>query len=334
MDLRQLIDAAAVDARFSGAVRVDLPDGTTIAAAYGMADRRWGVPFTVDTVASTASATKGFTALVAMALVERATITLDTTARSLLGDDLPLIDEAVTIEHLLAHRSGIGDYLDESATHSISDYAMTVPVHQLDTTEAYLRVLDGHPQVSRPGKRFAYNNGGFVVLALLTERAAGTPYGRLVDELVCRPAGLSDTGFIRSDSLPPGVATGYLEADGLRTNALHLPVLGVGDGGLFTTVGDIREFWLALLAGRIVSPASVEMMTTPVSDVPEEGARYGLGFWLHERKPVVRLEGYDAGVSFRSSHHPESGLGYTVIGNWSDAAWPVSKALEEALELD
>ena len=31
----------------------------------------------------------------------------------MLGEDLPLIDDDVTIEHLLSHRSGIGDYLDE-----------------------------------------------------------------------------------------------------------------------------------------------------------------------------------------------------------------------------
>ena len=48
-----------------------------------------------------------------MSLVEDGSLALDTTARSVLGDDLPLIDGAVTVEHLLAHRSGIGDYLDE-----------------------------------------------------------------------------------------------------------------------------------------------------------------------------------------------------------------------------
>ena len=48
-----------------------------------------------------------------MSLIEDGTLELDTTARSLLGDDLPLIDDEVTVEHLLAHRSGIGDYLDE-----------------------------------------------------------------------------------------------------------------------------------------------------------------------------------------------------------------------------
>ena len=71
----------------------------------------------------------------------------------MLGPDLPLIDAAVTIEHLLAHRSGIGDYLDEPAVGDVTDYVMPVPVHQLATTQDYVPVLDGHPQVSPPGER-------------------------------------------------------------------------------------------------------------------------------------------------------------------------------------
>jgi CubicO group peptidase (beta-lactamase class C family) len=30
----------------------------------------------------------------------------------------------VTIEHLLSHRSGIGDYLDEEVEHDLADYLM------------------------------------------------------------------------------------------------------------------------------------------------------------------------------------------------------------------
>ena len=68
----------------------------------------------------------------------------------MLGADLPLVDDEVTIEHLLAHRSGIGDYLDEAGDHDIADYVMPVPVHELATTEDYLAVLDGHPTTSAP----------------------------------------------------------------------------------------------------------------------------------------------------------------------------------------
>ena len=144
---------------------------------------------TTTTRLSIASGTKGFTALAVMSLVESKELALDTPARTLLGRDLPLIDDDVTIEHLLGHTSGIGDYLDEEAQSDISDHVMRVPVHQLDSAEAYLAVLDGFAQVSPPGAQFTYNNGGFVVLALLAERAAGRSYHDLVDELVVQRAG-------------------------------------------------------------------------------------------------------------------------------------------------
>ena len=328
-EVASVCDRVAIDTGFSGVVRVDLADGTVVERADGMADRRWGVPFGIDTRSGIASATKGFTALAATALIESGSLSLDTTARSVLGSDLPLIDGAVTVEQLLAHRSGIGDYLDESTMGDIADHVLGVPVHELDSTESYLAVLGGHRQVHPPGDRFAYNNGGYVVLALIVERAAGAPFERLVDELVCRPAGLTDTGFIRSDSLPPGVATGYLDAEGLRTNALHLPVLGSGDGGMFSTAADIRRFWLAVFDGRILTSRAVDTMTSPRSD--DGDLRYGLGFWLARAGPMVKLEGYDAGVSFRSWHDPTTAQTYTVISNTSDGAWPVLRAVAALL---
>jgi CubicO group peptidase (beta-lactamase class C family) len=266
-----------------------------------------------------------------MALVESGTLGLDTTARSLLGDDLPSIDDAVTIEHLLAHRSGIGDYLDEETLGDISDHVMPVPVHRLASAEDYLAVLDGHPQVAPPGDRFAYNNGGFVVLALLAERAAGVAHDQLLIDTVCRPAGMMSTSMLRSDSLPPGVATGYLDPHGLRTNALHLPVVGCGDGGVFTTLDDMTRFWEALFGGAVVSLSTVTSMTATRSRSDQRNRSYGLGFWLDHERPTVLLDGYDAGVSFRSLHDPDRGTTLTVIGNWSDAAWPMLRALQPLL---
>ena len=227
----------------------------------------------------------------------------------MLGDDLPLIDDGVTIEHLLAHRSGIGDYLDEDTHADVTDYVMPVPVHELATTEQYLAVLGGHPTVSPPGERFTYCNGGFIVLALIAERTSGVEFHELVRQRVCRPAALSHTEFLRSDELPGDAALCYLTDDSARTNIFHIPVIGGGDGGIYSTTADLRAFWLALFAGQIVPERWVAEMVRPRSDVPEEEKRYGLGFWLHESSDVVMLEGYDAGVSFRSMHDPVSGAG-------------------------
>ena len=49
--------------------------------------------------------------------------------------DISLIRDDVTIEHLLSHCSGIGDYLDENAWIDLADYLMPGPVHELAGTE-------------------------------------------------------------------------------------------------------------------------------------------------------------------------------------------------------
>jgi len=302
--LQDAVDDAAERAGFSGVVRLDRSGETELSAAYGMADRTHGIVNTVDTLFATASGSKGLTALVVMGLVERGALALSTSARSLLGADLPLIADEVTIEHLLAHRSGIGDYLDEDAVDDISDYVMPVSVHELATTEQFLPVLDGHETAFPASERFAYNNGGYVVLALSAERASCVDFHELVRTLVCEPAGMVDTAFLRSDELPGRAALGYLSVDGLRTNVFHLPVLGSGDGGIYSTAADLSAIRDAFFAGRIVSPDRVAEMTRPHSDWPMESKRYGLGFHLRTTGHAVWLEGYDAGVSFASLHQP------------------------------
>jgi CubicO group peptidase (beta-lactamase class C family) len=322
--IEQEVDQMATATSFSGVVRVDRGDETVVAKAYGLADRRWEIPNEVGTRFAIASGTKGLTALAVISLVQDGMLELSTTARSLLGGDLPLIRDDVTVEHLLAHRSGIGDYLDENVALDINAYLMPVPVHELATSESYLAVLGGHPTKFAPDERFEYCNGGYVVLALIAERASGVPFHELVRQRVCEPARMRDTAFLRSDELPDRTALGYLQIDGTwRANVFHLPVRGSGDGGIYTTVADVRLLWSALFAGAIVSPDWVKEMVRPRSEAGT--MRYGLGFWLDGSTDAVILEGMDAGVSFRSVHDPRSESTYTVISNTTDGAWPIAR---------
>lgn len=325
------LEALASETAFSGVVRVDRGDRIELARAYGLAQRGFEIPNAVDTRFGLASGAKGFTALAVVSLIEEGVLELSTPARAVLGPDLPLIDDGVTVEHLLAHRSGIGDYFDEDAGWKLEDYVLPVPVHELATTEDYLAVLDGHATKFAPNERFAYCNGGFVVLALIAERASGVPFHELVERRVCGPAGLTDTAFLRSDELPGRTATGYLEVDGRwRTNVFHLPVRGSGDGGIYSTAADVSLLWKAFFAGRIVSEDRVAEMVRPRSDAPAHSKRYGLGFWLDATTDAVILEGCDAGVSFRSVHEPRAEATITVISNTADGAWPITRLLEAA----
>ncbi|SFW56346.1 serine hydrolase domain-containing protein [Amycolatopsis australiensis] len=303
-----------MEAPFSGVVLVSRGAEVLLAEASGYAHIGYGVENTVGTRFAIASGTKGFTALVVVGLIAEGRLELTTKAREVLGDDLPLIDDRVTVEHLLTHTSGIGDYCDEAAD--------PPPNPLLATSADYLAALGGFPQRFPPGERFRYNNGAFVVLGLIAERIAGIPFQDLVRTRVSEPAGMTDTAFLRSDALPGRTATGYLE-DG-RTNVFSLPVLGHGDGGCYSTAPDFRKFWPALLDGRIVPRAWVDRMLRPHAD------GYGLGFWL-PGPGLVRLEGGDHGVSFRSTHRPSSGVTATLISNDHRGGGPRLRRLDELL---
>ena len=346
--LAERIEAIVDGADLSGAVQVDVEGETIVRHASGMAHRHVGLPNTPDTKFAVASVTKGFTALTVMSVIESGELASDTTARSILGDDLPLIDDGVTVRHLLGHRSGIGDYVDEEALDaddSIADdaYLMTVPVHELDTTEGYLAVLDGHPSKSTPNERFSYNNSGYVVLALLVERATGVAFHDLVAQRVCRPAGLTDTAFLRSDRLPGRAAVGYLYDVGahpddpeldLRTNVFHLPMRGSGDGGIYTTTADLHRLWEATAAGRIVAQTGVDDMWSPHSDVPADQMQYGLGFWMNDATNTITLVGFDAGVTCLTVRDRDGRFDHTVVANTGRGAWPISERLTELLRTD
>ena len=245
------------------------------------------------------------TALAVVSLIEDGALRLTTTARSVLGGDLPLIDDDVTVEQLLAHRSGIGDYFDEDAGDEITDYVMTVPVHELATTEQYLAVLDGHPTKFAPDERFSYCNGGYVVLALIAERVSGVPFHDLVRERVCAPPACptpstcAPTSFralrLRLPAYRGRVADQRVPSAGARQrrrrNLLHRRrpgrLLARHVPGRIVSVGLGRgDGAAAQRRTRGVQALRPRLLAAPV------GKR-------------VMLKGYDAGVSFRSVHDPD-----------------------------
>lgn len=329
MALTDELHALADKHDFSGVVVVTRGAERLVELARGTADRTGGRPITPGTRFATASVTKGLTALTVASLIETGELRFDTTLRSLIDHELPLVDPAVTIEHLLGHTSGAGDYLDESELGDVDDYVMPVPVHTLDRPEAYLPILGGRPLHSSPGSLFAYNNGAYVILSIVVERAIGRSYYDLVQDRVLDPAGMVDTSFDRSDRPAGNTAINYLE-DG-RTNLLHVPVRGAGDGGVVSTARDLERLWAAMFDGRILPLPAIERLVEPRNVDHEQSRRYGLGFWIGLDRPIAMLEGMDAGISARTAHDRASATTYTVLANTSSGAWPIVEYLDTHL---
>ncbi|MGI9614404.1 MAG: serine hydrolase domain-containing protein, partial [Acidimicrobiales bacterium] len=112
-DLEADLSAAIESGGFSGVVVVTRRNDVVLERAAGLADRANATPITLNTRLGTASCTKGFTALTIASLVGEGRLAFETRIVDLVGDALPAVDPAVTIEQLLGHTSGVGDYLDE-----------------------------------------------------------------------------------------------------------------------------------------------------------------------------------------------------------------------------
>jgi CubicO group peptidase (beta-lactamase class C family) len=140
---------------------------------------------------------------------------------------------------------------------------------------------------------------------------------------------MGDTAFLRSDELPGRAAVGYVQVQGTwRTNAFHLPVIGSGDGGIYTTAADVAMFWRALFAGAIVREETLAEMLKARS-APRADSGYGLGFWLPAGGRAVGLEGGDAGVEFGTVHDHERLMTWTLLSNTGEGAGAIAGRLEQ-----
>ena len=143
---------------------------------------------------------------------ESGSLDLDTTAAlDPRATTCPLVDDGVTVEQLLAHRSGIGDFIDEEEL-DVEDYVLTVPLHTLDTTEAWLAGARRAPAGERRRARRSRTTTAATCCSRSSPSAsASCPSPRSLDELVLAPAGLTATGVPPRRHADAGLAVGYLE---------------------------------------------------------------------------------------------------------------------------
>ena len=200
---------------------------------------------------SPAQCSKTFTALCICALIEDGRLALSTSVTDVLSAALPHVSREVTIESLLTHTSGIGDYYDEDLVDDFTAYHLPIPWYRLERTAR----LPAAPrraaaEVLGPASGSATRNSGFILLGLVVEeRRRHSPTSECVQTRVF------DTGrdvrtraSSASTRSPNSTALGYIDAEdgSWRTNVYNLPVVGGPDGGAFSTAPDIARFWSAL----------------------------------------------------------------------------------------
>lgn len=263
-------------------------NGFTDMRVEGMADVAAGRALTLDDPVRVASISKLIVAIGVMRLVEQGKLDLDADASKALGWTLrnPAYPDApITLRMLLSHTSSLTDlagYWDVPVGGDIRD--ITGKPEAWDTA---------HP----PGRYFRYTNLNFPIIAQIMERATGERFDQLMRRLVLAPmkldacynwSGCSDAAIRRAVVLYD--AKGEAQKDDLKGVRPLCPAIPAADGscdlslwqagrngamfspqgGLRISARDLATIGRLLLNGgeidgvRILSPASMRVLTTPV----------------------------------------------------------------------
>ncbi len=269
------------------------------AKAYGVSSFQ-GAAVSTETLFGAASISKPVTALGVLKLVEQGKIDLDANVNQYLKrwkipDNQFTAHHKVTVRELLNHTSGIG-------THNGEIYD---PSHPLPTL---LQLLDGEKPARTapvrveavPGTRFAYSNGGYLVLYLLIEDVSGEPFATYMKRNVLDPVGMKNSTF--DAPLPPNwqtrAATAY-QADGkTAVPASKFVEPNLAAGGLWSTATDLAKLLLEVRreyegkSHKILHQQTVRMMLTPGEGFSSV-RHYGLGFEVggSGQNPYIRHGG-------------------------------------------
>ncbi|NJM92889.1 MAG: beta-lactamase family protein [Rhodospirillaceae bacterium] len=335
----QIADLSADEiTRFSGVVSIaPLEGGPALELAFGLANRGHRVPNNIGTRFAMASGCKIFTAMAVGSLIQDGKLTLDTRLADCVRSRPLHFGSAVTIGQLLNHTSGIPDYCNEELGDDYAALWRERPCYRMTSVRDFLPLFENAPMKAQPGQGFLYCNAGFVLLGLVIEELTGRDFREIVAERIFGPCGMTHSGYFAMDALPDNTALGYLSEDETdrRTNIYSVPLIGGGDGGAFTTAEDMRLFWTALLAGRLLERDLLDRFLAPSVRMGERGDfwHYGRGVYLRQERGswIVSVEGCDPGASMESQVSPRVGVILTVLSNTTDGAVRINEILAARL---
>jgi len=214
---------------------------------YGLANLEHEIPIGMDTIFRIGSVSKQFTTMAIAILEEKGKLSFEDEMKVHIPD---LVDygEQVTINHMIHHYSGLGDYeymdypgrfknaVGEEFRWGNEDYLTNKEFHDL------IKTL---PLIRKPEKKFHYSNTGYVLLALVAENASGMSLREFAEKEIFKPLGMNNSFFNDDVNLPfKNRADAYTpiddESDKYKINVTNLS--WVGDGGVYTSLNDFIKW--------------------------------------------------------------------------------------------
>ena len=223
------------------------------AQGFGKADLDTGKPVTSASVFNVASVSKTFTAVATMQLVEQGKIDLDARLTTYLPyfrlEDPRYAD--ITIRHLLAHISGLPNYVVETVPYWKAD-EFDHPDRDDGALERGVRNLSSVRLLADPGgPKLLYSSVGYDCLGDVIAKVSGQSYEDYMGQNIFAPLAMKHSTFLL-DEVDSGLLTRGYQRDEATGEVTAWPFYPFNrrnspGGGLFTSIDDLNQAALALL---------------------------------------------------------------------------------------
>ena len=306
--MQQVIQHYSDNKQFMGTVLVARDGIVLLDQGYGSANLEWDIPNVPTAKFRLGSVTKQFTAACILLLEEHGKLKLDVPVKTYLPDAPPTWDK-VTIFNLLTHTSGIPSFTE------FPDYNATQAIPT--TPEKLVARFRDKPLNFQPGEKWEYSNSGYVLLGYLIEEVSGQSYSQFVQDNVFTRLGMKDSGYDSNAIVLSHRSSGYTPDGGKILNADYVAMsIPFSAGALYSTTEDLLRWEQGLMGGKLLSPGSLQKMTTPY----QHDYAFGVAVRTENGRKVIRHGGGIEGFNTELDYYPDDKLTVVVLANLNGSA--------------
>jgi D-alanyl-D-alanine carboxypeptidase len=255
--LDRIFDLLDARNRLRGSVAITKDGAVVYSRSFGLRDEHAKVD--AATRIRVGSITKVFTAALIYQLVDEKKLTLETPL-SRFFPEIPNA-KAITIAHLLAHASGIPNYPSGADVAETNGWLF----HPQTKQQMVARFAAAKPDFA-PGAKVSYSNANYALLGYIVEAVTHSTYEAQLQKRIARPLGLQRTRFGHAVDAADDEAHSFTWDDARWTQSAEEDLsVAAGAGAIASTPRELALFITALFDGRLLRPASIREMITPLS---------------------------------------------------------------------
>jgi CubicO group peptidase (beta-lactamase class C family) len=276
---RQVMRAGLAGQNLPGlSVAVGVGGDIVWAEGFGFADVVSGVPVAPNLRFRIGTLSMALTSAAVGLLQESGRLQLDEVIHKYVPE-VPASQRSVTLRQLMAHVAGVAN--DGGDEGPLFGEHCERPVEALQFLSGYERELR-----FEPGTRYRYSSYGWITVSAAVEAAGGEPFLTFMRRNIFEPAGMNDTVADSATESVPNRVTPYFPRFAAEPKyGLH-PMRPIdyscyaGASVFLSTPSDLVRFGMAINGGRLLRPATVQLLQTSQQLASGEETGYGLGWDL------------------------------------------------------